>query len=342
MLPPPLALPTERPAVPRYVLRRLLQSVLTIGGLLTVVFFLVRLVPGDPVDLLAEQHLGAEGRDQIRQRFGLDRPLLEQYGDWLGGAVRGDFGTSLRQQRPVAAVLGEAIPNTLLLTATALAVELAAGIAIGTFVASRPRRRDAQLLNAFGLVLYSLPSFWLGLVVIMVFARDLGWLPSGGMTAPDAAWLPAPARLADLARHLVLPVLVLGLGNFAVSARYVRTSVARVLTSDWILAARARGIGERRVVWGHALRGSLLPVFTLVGLSLPGLFGGAVAIEEVFAWPGLGRLAVQSLLARDYPVIMATTSLVAVMVAVGSLIADLGCRWADPRLRLEAGAEEVR
>jgi len=328
--------------VPRYLLRRLCQSALMILGVLTVVFFLVRLVPGDPADLIAEQHLGAEGRDLVRQRYGLDRPLGEQYARWLGGALRGDFGTSLRQQRPVAAVVAEAIPNTLLLTVTALVVELAAGIVVGTLVAGQPRRRWTRLLNTAGLVLYSLPSFWLGLVAIMVFARDLGWLPTGGMRSPDAAWLPAGARLGDLARHLVLPVLVLGLGNFAVTARHVRTSVARVLASDWILAARARGVAERRVVWGHALRGALLPVFTLLGLSLPGLLGGAVAVEEVFAWPGLGRVAVQSLLARDYPVIMAATALVATMVALGSILADLGCRWADPRLRFDAGWQEVR
>lgn len=328
--------------MPRYVLRRVLGSLLLVLGLLTVVFFLVRLMPGDPADFIDEQHLTAEGRQFVRERLGLQGSLLVQYRDWLGGALRGDWGLSLRQQRPVAAILREALPNTLLLTVAAFLVELAAGIVVGVLVAARPRRRRTRLLNAGGLVLYSLPSFWLGLVAILVFSRTLGWLPAGGLQSPDAAWLAPGARLLDLARHLVLPVLVLGLGNFAVSARHVRTSVARVLASDWILAARARGLSEARILWRHGLRGALLPIFTLAGLSLPQLLGGAVAVETVFAWPGMGRIAVQALLARDYPVIMAVTAVAAFMVVLGSLLADLACRRADPRLRLEAAWEEVR
>jgi peptide/nickel transport system permease protein len=327
--------------LPLYLLRRLLHAFLLVLGLLTVVFFVVRLMPGDPVELAGEQQLTAEGRELMRQRLGLEGSLGQQYLDWLGGALRGDFGHSLRQQRPVSAILAEAIPNTLLLTVSALVVELAAGILVGLLVARHPGRRRPRLLNTAGLVLYSLPSFWLGLVAIMIFARNLGWLPAGGMQAPDAAWLTPGARLVDLLRHLILPVLVLGLGNFAVTARYVRASLARLLASEWILALRARGLGEGAVV-RHALRGALLPVLTLVGMSLPGLLGGAVAVEEVFAWPGLGRVSVQALLARDYPVIMAVTAIVATLVTLGSLLADLGCRWADPRLRLEARGEEVR
>ena len=328
--------------MPQYLLRRSGQALLLVVGLVTVVFFLVRLMPGDPADLLVDPELDQAGRDLVRQRLGLEGSLLEQYAAWLSGVGRGDFGTSLRQQRPVSAILREAVPSTLLLTVSALVVELVAGVIIGTLVAQRPRRRRTRLLNTGGLVLYSLPSFWLGLVAILVFSRTLGWLPAGGMASPDAAFLTPGARLLDLLRHLVLPVLVLGLGNVAVTARHVRTSVARVLGSDWILAARARGLGPRRVLWNHALRGALLPVFTLLGLSLPGLLAGAVAVETVFAWPGMGRVAVQALLTRDYPVIMAVTTVAAIMVVLGSLVADLLCRWADPRLRLEAAVEEVR
>lgn len=328
--------------MPRYLLRRSLHCLLLVVGLLTVVFFLVRLMPGDPVEFIDEQQLGGEGRQLVRQRLGLEGSLIEQYGRWLGGILRGDWGISLRQQRPVAAILREAIPATLLLTVTAFCLEMAAGIAVGTAAARRPRRRRTRLLNAGGLVLYSLPSFWLALVGILVFSRSLGWLPAGGMHSPDAAWLPPAERLLDLARHLVLPVAVLGLGNFAVTARHVRAAVARILASDWILAARARGLPERRIVWRHALRGALPPVFTLAGLSLPGLLGGAVAVETVFAWPGMGRVAVQALLARDYPVIMAVTAVASSMVVLGSLLADLACRRLDPRMRLEAGWEEVR
>lgn len=327
--------------MPRVILQRLLHTVLMVTGLLTVVFFLVHLMPGDPVGLISEQHLGGEGRELVRQRLGLDRPLLEQYRDWLAGMVRGDLGVSLRQQRPVRDVIVEALPNTLLLTASAFVLELLVGLLVGVTMARYPRRRRARALEAGGLVLYSLPSFWLGLVAILVASRALGWLPAGGLQSPDAAWLSPTARLIDQGRHLLLPVLVLGLGNIAVSARFTRASLSRILASDWVLAARARGIPERRLVWRHALRVASLPVITWVGYSLPRLVGGAVAVEEVFAWPGLGRVAVQALLARDYPVIIAVTALVAVVVAIGSQAADLLARWADPRLRLGGDRREV-
>lgn len=324
----------------RYVLQRLFHSFLLVLGLLTAVFFLVRLMPGDPVQLIGEQHLTAEGGDLVRRRLGLEGSLASQYLSWLGGALRGDFGESLRQQRPVTAVLAEAIPNTLLLTVGALLLELAAGVTVGLHTARHPRSRRARALSAAGLVLYSLPGFWLGLLAIMIFARDLGWLPAGGMRSPDAALLSPVAAILDTLRHLILPVAVLGLGNFAVTARFMRVTLGGILASEWVLALRARGLGEAAVV-RHALRASLPSLITLVGMSLPGLLGGAVVVEEVFAWPGMGRVAVQALLARDYPVIMAVTAMVAVLVTLGSLAADVGCRLVDPRLRLDAADAEV-
>ncbi len=324
----------------RYVLQRLFHSFLLVLGLLTVVFFLVRLMPGDPVLLIGEQHLTAEGGDLVRRRLGLEGSLASQYARWLGGALTGDFGESLRQQRPVTDVLAEAIPSTLLLTVGALLLELGVGLAVGLHTARHPRSRRARALSAAGLVLYSLPGFWLGLVAIMVFARDLGWLPAGGMHSPDAALLSPAAATLDTMRHLVLPVAVLGLGNVAVTARFMRATLGGILASEWVLALRARGLGEAAVV-RHALRASLPSLITLVGMSLPGLLGGAVVVEEVFAWPGMGRVAVQALLARDYPVIMAVTAMVAVLVTLGSLAADVGCRLVDPRLRLDAADSEV-
>ena len=332
----------ERPSVSGFIIRRLIYAALLVAGLLTVVFFLVRVMPGDPVLPIDEQQLGTTGRDLVRERLGLSGTLGEQYQRWISGVVRGDLGVSLRQQRPVLDIIMEAVPNTLLLTVTAFLIELLVGISAGVATARRPNRRRNRALGVIGLVLYSLPGFWLGLVGITFFARDLGWLPAGGMHAPNAEWLSPPARLLDVLHHLVLPALILGLGNFAVSARFIRTSMARVLASDWVLAARARGIPERRLVWRHVLRAALLPVITWMGYSLPALVGGAVAIEEIFAWPGLGRVAIQALLARDYPVIIAVTAFVAVLVALGSLFADLAARWADPRLRLDARGEEPR
>ena len=216
-------------------------------------------MPGDPVELIAEPELGGEARELVRQRLGLDEPLLMQYGRWLASVARGDLGMSLRQQRPVADVIADALPNTLLLTVSALLVELLVGIAVGVTGARYPDRWRSRSLNVGGLVLYSLPSFWLGLVAILVFARGLGWVPTGGMQAPDAAWLPAGARLLGTLHHLLLPMLVLGLGNFAVTARFTRTSLARVLASEWVLAARgprraraASGLASRSARGGPA------------------------------------------------------------------------------------------
>jgi peptide/nickel transport system permease protein len=176
-------------------------------------------------------------------------------------------------------------------------------------------------------------------MAIMVFARGLGWFPAGGMHAADVVYMGAPMRLADLLWHLALPVAVLGLGNAAVTARFVRAGVSEVLAQDYILAARARGLSERTILWGHALRAALLPVITLVGLQVPYLLGGAVVVEEIFAWPGMGRVTVEALQGRDTPVLMATTALTAVLVVFGNLVADLLYRVADPRVRSFAGKE---
>jgi peptide/nickel transport system permease protein len=237
----------------------------------------------------------------------------------------------------VAAILGEAIPNTLRLTIAAYLLYLGLAVLAGVFMAKHrghPIERTGTLL---GLTFYSLPSFWFGLMLILVFSRTLGWLPTGGMESPDAAFIPWYARWLDQLRHLVLPVLVLGLGSAMAAARYLSNSLVEVLHQDYILAARAKGLPERIILWKHALRNGLLPLITLMGLSLPFLLSGAVVTEVVFAWPGMGRVAVDAIWARDYPVIMATTALSAVMVVLGNLLADLLYGWADPRVRSMGG-----
>ncbi len=300
---------------------------------LSVVFFLAHLVPGSPVDRLQVQDMGAAQRELLRHRYGLDRPLAVRYLDWLTHAVRGDLGTSLRQQRPVRDILGEALPRTLLLTVTAYAVHLLVAIPLGVWLALHYGRRRERWLDAAGLVAWSLPAFWLGLLLILLFSRHLGWLPSGGMTSLDAAAWPWYRRLGDLLRHLVLPVTVLGLSTAAGTARYLRNSLLEILDRDFITAARAHGLPERWIVWRHALRNALLPVVTLVGLSLPFLLGGAVVTETVFAWPGMGRVTVEAIFARDYPVVVGATALAGVLVVAGNALADLVYGLVDPRLR---------
>lgn len=318
----------------RWLARRLLASLLMIVLLMTMVFAVVRLAPGDPLEAGVTETVEARDRELLRQRLGLDQPLAGQYVRWVAGCLSGDWGTSLRQQRPVADIVREAIGPTLLLSLTGWLLHLCLALPAAVVMAARRGSALDHLLGGAGLVLLSLPGFWLGLMLILLFARQLGWLPAGGMHGADAALLPAAARLLDLLRHLALPALTLALGSFMATARYARAALDEALGQDFILAARARGVGERSLLWRHALPHALLPLVTLAGLQLPQLLGGAVVVEVVFGWPGLGRVAVEAIGARDYPVVMAVTLLSAVLVTAGSLLADLGYRRADPRVRL--------
>ena len=316
-----------------WLVRRVALSALLVFVLLSAVFFIVRLAPGDPLDQVVEENLGPEGRELMRRQLGLDESLTRQYLRWLGAWARGDFGTSLSQQRSVARILGEAVPATLLLTVTAYLLHLLLALGTAMVMAVRSGRALGHLVQSVGLILYSLPAFWLGLMLIMLLSRKLGWFPAAGMHAPDARFLDWGPWLVDLLHHLALPVATLALGSFMGTARYLGSSLSEVLGQDYILAARSRGLTENRILLRHALPNALLPVIALLGLSLPFLLGGAVVVEVVFGWPGMGRVAIEAIWARDYPVIMATVLVSALTVVAGSLLADVLYRWADPRVR---------
>jgi peptide/nickel transport system permease protein len=320
-----------------YLLRRLVAATALVLALLTVVFFLVRAAPGDPLDRFTDPELGAAERAQMRHALGLDRPLPAQYLQWLGGVARGNFGRSLRQHRPVGEILAEAVPPTLLLTLTSYLVHLAVAVSLGVLMARYRGRPWERAASVAGLALYAMPGFWLGQMLVLVFCRLLGWLPASGMLSSDATFWPWPARALDLARHLILPVTLLGVASAMGTARYLRNGLAEVLAQDYVLAARARGLPERLVMGRHVLRNGLLPVVTLAGLSVPFLLGGAVVTEVIFAWPGMGRVTVEAIFARDYPVIMATSALAAVLVVLGNLLADVVYGLVDPRVRLDGG-----
>lgn len=231
-------------------------------------------------------------------------------------------------------ILAEAVPSTLLLTGTAYALHLLLALLAGMAMAVWGGRRRAMLIDLGGLVFYSLPSFWFGLMAILLLGLRAGWFPLGGMHSADAAFMGPWESALDVLRHLVLPAGVLALGSFTGTARFLRASLEEALAQDYVLSARSRGLPESRVLWRHALRNALLPVVTQMGLHLPFLLGGAVVVEVVFGWPGMGRVTVNAIWTRDYPLIMATTSLAATMVVTGSLLADLGYRLLDPRIRL--------
>jgi peptide/nickel transport system permease protein len=319
----------------RFIAGRLLQGVLVVLGVATIVFILLHAAPGDPLTILSEApQISPEALARLREAYGLDRPLAEQYVRYLGRLVRGDLGVSLTQHRPVADALAAAIPNTLLLAVAALLVDFGLGITVGVAQGRRGGSRADHVLSAVTVTLYATPVFVLGLLLLGIFGEALRWFPLGGAVDPVRhAALSLPGRVADRLHHLVLPALSLGLAASAYTARHQRSALLEVMHQDFVRAARARGLRDRAVLLRHALRNALGPTLTLAGLALPVLLSGSVLVETVFAWPGMGRLAAEAIGRRDYPLVTAAAILAAVLVVAGSLLADLAARSVDPRLR---------
>jgi peptide/nickel transport system permease protein len=314
-----------------YALRRLLAALPLLWIIWTLTFLVGRLLPGDPFDLYASPNISPEALDRLRRAYGLDRSLPLQYLSQLGAMLRGDLALSTSQGRPVSTVLAEAIGPTLLLAIPALLAQLACGFALG--VASALRRDSAidRMLGGVSLVLYSTPTFLLGILLTMVFAYGLDWLPPSHMASVDPG---IGGPFVDRLRHLALPLLTLVLGSFALPLRLARDGTLEAAAQEFVLGARSRGLPEWRVIGRHALRHAVLPVLTLMGMLLPLLLSGALVVEVVFSWPGLGQVTFQAIRARDYPVVQATALLSAAMVVVGSLMADLMTALVDPRVRL--------
>lgn len=318
-----------------WLLRRLAAGIAIVFAVVTLTFVAVHLAPGEPF-------LAPEGRPmdpaavaRVRASFGLDRPLPQQYGRYLAALLRGEMGQSFSQRRPVAAAIAGALPNTIVLAGAALLIDFLCGIAIGVFQAARARRRSDVALTNLTLFFYSLPTFWLGLVLLLLFGQWLHWLPVGGVTDPALhEALPLGGRVLDRLRHLVLPALTLGLVGAGGTARFQRAALLEALGQDYVRTAQAKGLTGRAVLLRHALPDALLPVISLLGLALPFLLTGAVLVETVFAWPGLGKLAADAILARDYPLVLGTVLLASLAVVVGSLLADVLTALADPRIRL--------
>lgn len=312
--------------------RRALAGVAVVIGVVTLTFLLLRLAPGDPVERLLGPSAPAAELEAARHALGLDRPLAVQYAVWLGQFARGAWGQSIATGRPVGAVIGEAVPATLELVGVSLAVSYLLGLLVGAVQASSGPRLDAAL-SVTTVTLYALPGYWLGLMLMMVFSYGAGWFPAFGATAPDADVLSGWARLADRLRHLTLPLTTLTLIGIGGTARFVRGAMRDVRSQPFVRTAEAKGLSPARVARRHVARNALIPVVTLLGLSLPAVFSGAVFVEAVFAWPGVGRQLVEAVQQRDYPVVMAATAVSAVLVVLGNLAADGALTWADPRLR---------
>ena len=317
-----------------YTIKRMGAAAVLLLLVLSFTFFFVRLAPGDPTLLTQDPRLSPADRESLRRVYGLDRPLGQQYITWMKSVlVEGDWGVSYVHQRPVVTVIAERVPPTLLLTGVALALQFGLGLVLGVAAARRPESSADHLLRLGSLLFYSLPIFWTGLMALMLFSHRWSLFPAGHMRSVDALGLPPIARLADLLHHLALPVLVLVLGGAGVVARFARNSLLEVLDEDYIRTARAKGLGEGRVLWIHAMKNAVTPLVQLLGLSLPLLLSGSLVVEVVFSWPGLGRLTYDSLLARDYPVILAATALAGCLVIAGNFLADVTHAILDPRVR---------
>jgi peptide/nickel transport system permease protein len=324
----------------RYLLRRLLLAIPTLLGIIVVVFLLLHLAPGSPGAAAGSPESGrrisGEAREEMRRLYGLDRPLPEQFARWVGRVVRFDLGESFVDRRPVPERIREALPATLELNGLALLFTLLIAVPIGVAAGGRPDGRFDRTSAVVLFALYSLPVFWAALLLQTLFSVELGWLPLYGLSSDPAP--SGPAGVADRLAHLALPVTCLTYGSLAFLARLVRAGVVEARSQDYVTAALARGLSRRAALWKHAFRNALLPLITLFGLLLPGLLSGSVIVERIFAWPGLGRLYFDSILSRDYPVVLGLSLVGAVTTLLATLAADVAYAFADPRVRDEGGS----
>ncbi len=322
-----------------YLVRRLLGAIPLLLGILTLIFFIINIAPGDPTARYFNPNVAPEVIEQMRRNLGLDQPLHIQYIRWISSFSRGDFGYSFGQMRPIAEILPTVLWNTLQLMVVAVVLIFVLGMLIGILQAVRQYSAADNILTVGALFFYSMPSFWLALMLILIFslkASQWGWaiqLPASQMTSVGYEFMSTGEQITDRLRHLIMPAAALGIGSAAGIARYMRGSMLEVIHQDYIRTARAKGLSERTVIFKHALRNALIPIITLLGLYLPVVMSGSVVVETIFAWPGMGRLIVDSIFQRDYPLVMATSFIAAGLVVLGNLVADVLYAVVDPRIR---------
>jgi peptide/nickel transport system permease protein len=316
-----------------FVLRRLGKAILVIFAIIVLNFLLIRAAPGDPALVIAGEAGAADQKylDDLRHEFGLDRPLWVQLARYVGHVAVGDLGYSYRQRLPVATLIAQRLPATLLLTGSAMALALALGVGFGMLAAVRAGTLADTAITAIALLVFATPSFWLGLMAVLLFSVELDWLPLFGMTTIGAN-LTGLAAVGDVLRHLILPAGTLGLFFVAIYARLTRAAMLEVADLDYVRTARAKGLTERRVVRRHILRNALLPVVSYAGLQAGYLVGGSVLIETVFAWPGIGRLAFDAVIGRDYTVLLGVFIVTSIMVIAFNLLTDVVYTLVDPRI----------
>ena len=317
--------------------RRIVILLVMVFAIVTFNFFLFHVIPGDPIRLIARsQKLSPEQVDALRVQYGLDGSLLEQYWRYLTKLAHGDLGYSFSLKEPVGDIIGRALWNTVLLLTVSTCIVVALGILIGVFAGARQGRKADSGTVVGSLVLWSLPTFWVGILLVFTFSAWFRVLPTSGITTPNAVYANSAVYWTDVARHLVLPTITLAIVDIAFFIIITRTSVVESMSEDYMLTARGKGLPQRRMVWRHAFRNALLPVLTASVLYISALVAGAIQVEVVFSWPGMGLLTYNSVLSRDYPVLEACFLVTAVAVLVANFLADSVYRLVDPRVRAAA------
>ncbi len=304
-------------------------------GITLVSFLVMRLAPGGPTDAATDLNVkaSADARARLTKLYGLDKPWPVQYGLWLGRLARLDFGKSFKDDRPVLQKIRERLPATLALNILSLLLIFGAAVPLGVLSAVKQNSLFDRTATVFVFVGYAIPAFWLSLLLMILFGLKLGWLPLSGLRSLNHDEFSAAGKILDLAKHLALPVFVSAFTGLAGLSRYMRNGVLEVIRQDYVRTARAKGLPESRVIRTHALRNALIPVVTILGLSLPDLIGGSFIFETIFAYPGMGRLGYDAIIARDYPVVMGVGTMAALLTLLGNLTADLAYAWVDPRIR---------
>ncbi|HOX09164.1 MAG TPA: ABC transporter permease [Candidatus Omnitrophota bacterium] len=319
-----------------YIARRLIGMVPVLIGITLITFFVIHLSPGKPTRLQAEMSpkISLEAREKLDKLYGLDKPVYIQYWEWVKRLARFDLGKSFVDDRPVSQKIGERIPVTITINVLSLALIFLAAVPIGITSAVREGSAYDRISTVFVFIGFAMPTFWLALLLMNLFGVHLGWLPVSGIKSIDFEDYNLLEKLADLAVHLALPVFVSAFVGLAGISRYMRTSMLEVLNKDFVRTARAKGLPERQVIYKHALKNALLPIVTIMGLSVPGLIGGSVIFESIYAIPGMGKLFYDSVMARDYPVIMGVLFIGAILTLIGNLVADVIYACVDPRIRV--------
>lgn len=317
-----------------YIIRRMLQAIPVIIGITILTFAIMQLAPGNPMETMIDPKIPVEDIASAQDKMGLNDPIIVQYFNWLKQILQGNLGYSIKTQQPVLKLIGERLPATLLLTISAFVLSFCIGIPLGVYSATHKYTNSDYSLTVFALFGISIPSFFFGLGLIYLFSIKLGWFPTSGILPVGKELEGIALYLAHL-KHLVLPAIVLALPNLATTMRFTRSSMIDVMHNDYIRTAKAKGVKEKTIRYSHALRNALIPVVTLIGLSIPFLFGGAYITENVFAWPGMGSLGIAAITGREYPIVMGLNLVTSALVLGGNLLADILYALVDPRIRYQ-------